>query len=243
MSERAAKVVLRSTGWLAQQPDWLKNSILECARLRIYKRGELTHYVGDEPGGLYGIVDGGFGVLVPSGGHEMLLCHVLRTGAWFGSGLLLTKGRRTLTFRAIEPSCALYVPLNDLEAIGTRHPEFYGKIGALSESLVLGDAIRVVGDLLIGSGERRLASVLARIASLGEGSASRVSVPVRLSQTEIGQMCNCSRDRVNKALQKFAKAGWVSINYKTITVNDVAALEAFATNDARKSARSAAADL
>jgi hypothetical protein len=48
---------------------------------------------------------------------------------------------------------------------------------------------------------------------------------------------------VNKALQKFAKAGWVSINYKAVTVNDVAALEEFATNEAHESARSAAADL
>ena len=50
---------------------------------------------------------------------------------------------------------------------------------------------------------------------------------IHLSQAEIGQISNTSRDRVNRTLQKFAKAGWITLDYKAIVIRDVNALEAF----------------
>ena len=183
--------------------------------------------VGDEPGGIYGIVDGGIGALVPSGGSEMVLCHVLRPGSWFGIGPILAGGRRLLTFRTVEPSRIAHVSLSDLNTIGARNPELFRSLGGLSEASFINMAIRVVGDLLIPSGERRIAAVLARIAVSAQTGSDGTLWPIRLSQSMIGQMANCSRDRVNLALRKFEKAGWISADYKSITVNDLAALEAF----------------
>jgi len=94
-------------------------------------------------------------------------------------------------------------------------------------------AIRVVGDLLIPSAERRIAAVLARIAVSGQTGTSGTLWPIRLSQTMIGQMANCSRDRVNQALRKFARAGWITAHYKSITINDLAALVAFTQGGSR----------
>lgn len=153
MGDIAAKEFLKNTGWLSGEPEWLCDALLASARVSAWKAGELIFMVGDEPGGIYGIVDGGVGTLVPSGGSEMVLCHVLRPGSWFGFGPLFVGGRRHLTFRTVEPT--------------------------------------------------------------------------RIAQSMIGQMANCSRDRVNQALRKFARAGWITADYKSITVNDLAALEAF----------------
>jgi CRP/FNR family cyclic AMP-dependent transcriptional regulator len=224
MTDTAAKDILRKTGWLAGEPDWLREALLSCARISAWKADELIYMVGDEPGGIYGIAEGGVGVLVPSGGNEMVLCHVLRPGMWFGLGPILAKGRRFLTFKTVEPSRTVHVTLADLNAIGARQPELFRRLGALSEASFHTIAIRVVGDLLISSGERRIAAVLARIAGAGPDGATW---PIRVSQSMLGQMSNCSRDRVNQALRKFAMAGWISADYRLITVNDLASLEAF----------------
>lgn len=225
--------VLRKTGWLAGEPEWLREGLLAAARFRAWKPGELIHYVGDEPGGIYGIVGGGVGILVPSGGNEMVLCHVLRPGAWFGLGPILTQGPRLLTFRSVEPGMGAYVSLADLNVIGARNPELFRRLGALSEASFHNVAIRVVGDLLISSGERRIAAVLARIAGAGQAGPQGTLWPIRLSQSLLGQMSNCSRDRVNQTLRKFTRAGWVTSDYRSVTVTDMAALEAF-TRDGPK---------
>jgi CRP/FNR family cyclic AMP-dependent transcriptional regulator len=220
LRESLAKIALQKTGWLADQPDWLRNSLLACARLRSFRRGEYAYHVDDEPGGMFGVAEGSFGVLVPSGG-ELSMCHLLRAGAWFGAGPVLTAGRRTLCFRAVEPSLALFVSLAELQAIAARHPELYRCVGALSEQAMNAIAARVVGDLLIPSGEQRIAAVLARLA--GQPPAA-----IPLSQQVIGQISNSSRDRVNRTLRRFEESGWVELRYQAVHVTDLAALEAFA---------------
>lgn len=228
MPDLAARHILRTSGWLANEPEWLADALLACARIMSWNAGKLIQMAGDEPGGIYGIVDGGVGVLVPAGGSEMLYCHVLRTGSWFSAGPILAKGPRSLLFRTVETCRTAYVTPADLHAIGARHPELYRRLGALSEDSFHNVAFRAVGDLLIPSSERRIAAVLARIAGAGQGSAEVPPAPIRLSQSIIGQMSNCSRDRVNQALGRFAKAGWITSRYRAIVVNDFAALESFA---------------
>ena len=68
----------------------------------------------------------------------------------------------------------------------------------------------MVGDLLISSGERRFAAVLARIAGAGQVEPQAPLWLIRVSLAMFGQMSNCSRDRVNQALRKFGPEGWIS---------------------------------
>ncbi|WP_395663164.1 helix-turn-helix domain-containing protein [Aestuariivirga sp.] len=55
--------------------------------------------------------------------------------------------------------------------------------------------------------------------------------PLRLAQSVLGQMSNASRVRVNRTLREFETAGWVSVQYQSIRVTDVASLEAFARRE------------
>lgn len=80
---------------------------------------------------------------------------------------------------------------------------------------------------LCTSGEHRIAAVLARLAQGGDGYKKGDPAPIRLSQAEIGQVANASRDRVSRALQKFAKAGWITLDYRAIVIRDIDALTAF----------------
>jgi CRP-like cAMP-binding protein len=224
LRESFAKTALQKAGWLADQPVWLREAILSCARLRVFRRGEYAYHLDDEPGGMFGVAEGSFGVMVPSGG-ELSICHLLRAGAWFGAGPILTAGRRTMSFRAVEPSQALFVSLAELQAIGARHPELYRRLGGLSEQAMQSVAARVVGDLLIPSGEQRIAAVLARLAR--DGTSQR-PVTIPLSQQVIGQISNSSRDRVNRTLRRFEQSGWVELGYQAVRVTDLAALEEFA---------------
>jgi CRP/FNR family transcriptional regulator, cyclic AMP receptor protein len=228
LRENSAKIALQKTGWLADQPEWLRDSLLACARLRSFQRGEYAYHVDDEPGGMFGVAEGSFGVLVPSGG-ELSMCHLLRAGAWFGAGPVLTAGRRTLCFKAVEASHTLFISLSELQAIAARQPELYRRIGALSEQAMNSIAARVVGDLLIPSGEQRIAAVLARLAGGGTGQPP-AAIP--LSQQMIGQISNASRDRVNRTLRRFEESGWVELRYQAVFVTDLAALEAFSLHGA-----------
>jgi CRP/FNR family cyclic AMP-dependent transcriptional regulator len=224
LRQRDAKSVLLGRGWLSTEPQWLRDAIMACVTLKTYRPGEYTHFAGDTSGEMFGIARGSFGVLIPTAGGELALCHVLPAGTWFGLGPILTEGPRNLTYRALEKSHVLQISHADLRAIAERHPDYYRRIGMLSEGSYHAMAIRVLGDLLIRSGARRIAAVLTRLATAPPGEDPE---PIRLSQADIGQISNASRDRVNRALKKFADAGWISLDYKAIIVRDREALETF----------------
>jgi CRP/FNR family transcriptional regulator, cyclic AMP receptor protein len=228
MNEATAKQLVGRAGWLASQPDWVRDAILSASRLQMYEAGRFIFYAGDDPGGMYGMVDGGIGVKVPSGANDMLLCHILRRGYWFGYGPALNGGERKVTFKAVEKSHVLHCPLRAILAIGAEKPEFFRALGALNDHNLMMSSVQLVGDLLIPSGDKRIAAVLARIAKPNPGDEEQGSWPIRISQAEIGQMCNASRDRVNRALGKFEAAGWLEVEFKMIVIRDLAAMERFA---------------
>lgn len=70
----------------------------------------------------------------------------------------------------------------------------------------------------------RIASVLQRASWVGD-------MPIPLSQTDLGIMANASRQQVNTAMQRFARAGWVSYTYRSVTVSNSQALRRFSEGD------------
>jgi CRP-like cAMP-binding protein len=232
MDHGLAKETLRRHGWLASEADWVTDAVLSAGMLRTYLAGEAAFRNDDEPGGIYGIAEGGFGVQLASGSGELVQCTIIRRGIWFGHGPVLTGKARVMTFRATEPSSVLYVPLRAIATISASRTEFVRRLAALSEGNYARIAMKIISDLLIPSGERRIAATLVRI-SLGEPSASggpATPLPIHASQAEIGQMANASRDSVNRALARFAEAGWVQVEFRKIRIVDIHPLEAFAKN-------------
>jgi CRP-like cAMP-binding protein len=227
MKDAEARSILATRGWLSGEPEWLRDAMVDCGTLQTYRAGEFTHFAGDATGGMFGIASGGFGVMIPVATGDLVLCHVLGKGTWFGLGPILTDRPRTLTYRAMETSHVLYVSQPDLAAIAQTQPEFYRRVAMLSEGSYYGMAVRVLGDLLVNSSERRVAAVLSRLAGAGPAVGGEERSTIRLSQADIGQISNASRDRVNRALQKFVKAGWIALDYKAVVIRDLKALEAF----------------
>ncbi|MFO1089584.1 MAG: Crp/Fnr family transcriptional regulator [Hyphomicrobiales bacterium] len=222
-----ARTLLAQRGWLSGEKPQFRDAVLATSTLRRYDAGEFAFHADDEPGGLFGLVDGSFGVLIPADGDRLALVHVLHESVWFGHGPALTGRRRTLTFRAIEASHVLYLPLPRLADLGSHLPELKSRIAALSE-MNFTIAIRTIGDLLIRSGAQRVAATLLRAAGFPDEGVGGPPWPIRLSQSEIGEMANVSRDRVNRTLADFQRRDWISQRYREIVVVDGEALRRYA---------------
>jgi CRP/FNR family transcriptional regulator, cyclic AMP receptor protein len=218
---------------LANMSEALQDEFLASGKLRRLRAGDFAYHIGDAPGGMFGIANGTIGVIVPSG-DETAMCHLLRQGAWFGAAPVLSHGPRFLSFQAVEASEALVVGLADLHVIGARFPDLYRHVGAMSERAIQALSARIIGDLLISSGQRRLAAVLVRLSGIWEGQPP---APIPLSQQAIGQMSNLSRDRVNRFLQELVGAGCIELRYGSVVVTDPTVLEEIAQHGAEAVSR------
>lgn len=224
MTEAEAKLLIQKHGWLATEPAWVRNSILSRARLRRLEAHQFTYHAEDDPGGIYGVVSGGVGVMLPSRVGEMVLCHVIRLGVWFGTGPVMTGRPRTMSFKAMEPSAVLHLSLSSIAEIKAEFPKFAQSLGALSESNYTGIAARVIIDLMMPSTERRIAATLVRMSKPEASSELLPPWPIHLTQVELGQVANASRDRVGHALRAFEARGWIEVDYRVIRVRNLEAL-------------------
>jgi CRP-like cAMP-binding protein len=125
-----------------------------------------------------------------------------------------------MTFQAVEESIAFHLPLSAITEICTTFPDFRLRLAALSERNYSTVALKVIGDLMVPSTERRIAAVLLRIAKADLTAENPQYWPIFLTQSEIGQMANASRDRVSLAIAKFEAAGWIKCGYREITLLD-----------------------
>jgi CRP-like cAMP-binding protein len=111
MKRNEARQRLASRGWFSELEPSLATAVLDAGRTVPLRRGDALFRPGDDPGGIYGVVDGG--IVLSTTGHDGLAAagHIMRRGAWFGYGSVTFRQKRTLMAEANEPSTILHVPL------------------------------------------------------------------------------------------------------------------------------------
>jgi len=230
LDRRAAETLILRDGWLAAQSQAFRTAVLRKARLIECPPGGALFHVGDDPGGIYGVVDGGIGIHVPQPGQgATLLVHIARRGVWFGHGPLVRRTRRTLEFSIIEPSWLFHAPLAAMDEIGAASPANARALYSISE-FSLDVAVAAVATLQIRSVGRRIAATLLRVAPQPD-VGGHGPLDIVITQAQIAEMANASRDLVNRTLGELAVRSWLSTSYGKVTLLDTAALGAFAADD------------
>jgi CRP-like cAMP-binding protein len=225
-SAEAEQRILRR-GWLSEQPEYIRAAVLRNAQLVRYAAGEPIFHAGDEKGGICGVISGGVGVYVPTGGADFRLVHIGRCGLWFGYGPLIRSRRRSLTFSPTEPTFLMRVPLPALQKIaGTSlaHQRAVLSVGEYG----MDAAITIIDNLSIRNHARRIAATLLRVMHDPDETGVHVVTDILLTQTQIGEMASVGRQVVNRELRRMEARGWLSVSYNRITVLSRDALAEFA---------------
>jgi CRP-like cAMP-binding protein len=231
---------LAGFGWFAELDRHLAEAVLDAGRQLALARGAPVFHPQGDPGGIFGVISGG--VVISTVGRDGLSVagHIMRRGAWFGSGAVLFRLNRTLLAEANEPSLLLHVPLAQIEGIRAAFPGAdlaFRLLAAYGETAIL----NVVADLLISGAEQRLASVLLRVAGVdqpvldpAQRDATRVDPfadpsGVPLTQAMLADLANASRQTVARFVDRATGEGWIAWTYGRVRILDRHGLSAFAS--------------
>ena len=216
-------------GWFANSDPEFRRELLALARPKFYAAGSVI-YQADEIGqDVFGISSGVVTLQSKLTHADAVLLHMLWPGEWFGTlSLLLERGRRVTALARTDVNL-LRVPGDELRALLRRRPAWFAELGR--DAIYNMDlAMQIAADLLIRDASARCAAVLLRLAGQRWASGPDANLPSEIpaSQSELAMLCNVSRNTFSRVLRGFSARGLVSLNYRSLTLDDPARLRVVA---------------
>ena len=193
--------------------------------IRRFSPNQIIFHLGD-PGGLLYIISIGKVKISHStiDGQEAVLA-ILGSGDFFGELALLDDSPRSASAEAIEDTETLTLHRDEFLDFLDSNPAF-----ARHVLNVLARRIRhlnnQISDIFFLDLPARLARTLLLLADQhGRSSSDGVTIELSLTQTDLAEMTGATRVSINKAIGRFRRAGWVSVEGREVTIIDQPALE------------------
>jgi CRP-like cAMP-binding protein len=183
----------------------------------------------DTDGDLFAVVRGHLKVSAcDRHGHEIVL-NLVQPGEVFGEIALLDAGPRSATITTLDACELLVIRRADFLLLQRRSPSI-----SMSLLTVMAKRVRQLSaraqDSAFLDVKARLAKRLVDLADqFGTPLGPRqVALKVRLSQQELGDMVQATRESVNKCLREWAKEGIIQQNGRQLVIEDRQRLGALA---------------
>ena len=213
MTREKAIEAARSSGWLSEQPAEFQEELLARCRLRSYREKEALYQVGDPCIGVFALVSGVVRIEFATGGGDYRIAAVKQPICWLGNAASLRRSGYYVTATASTPVTALHLPHNEFERL-IENPAYCRSFAVLTVDQ-FSEAVQVIGQLLVGDVESRVA---ARLALLAEHSVDKRPVVVPVTQSDLAEMCGLSRPTVQQVLSTLEKRGLIRPGYRRIEV-------------------------
>jgi CRP/FNR family cyclic AMP-dependent transcriptional regulator len=213
----ACEVVLRR-GWLRQTPTSFSRAVLDRCRLEQIEQGRQIYSVGDEPGGMFGIVAGCIGISLAPRERGPYTAYLATPGSWFGQAAAITRQPRRAGLTAIRDSYLLHLPLRAIDEIVRHDPSAWRHLASLTVEH-LDESIGAADDLMIRNHAKRLVAILLRVGNcrLSTPQDSR-PIDIDLNHDDLATIANVARTTAGAILRKLELDGLLALSYRRISI-------------------------
>lgn len=197
----------------------LDGKLLNTFKQRTFNKNDVIYRPGIEAQYAYLIVAGSIKFEFSSSSGQQFFVGMVDKDFVIGELELLSGIDYHSTATANEKTSVILIPKNTLLTLITEKPEFAMKFTKqLATNFYFFQIITAEKEA--SNLESRLANLLISIA-MRFGEKQGDSITIDVSQDEISNMLNASRQRVNMQLNEWQKAGIVQCNYGLIVITDI----------------------
>jgi CRP/FNR family cyclic AMP-dependent transcriptional regulator len=222
------RAILPTIPLLTQLGEKDEARIAACARMQRAEAGAIIVERGDPPASLFAVAAGKLKVVAPRNGGRDATLHILGPGDVFGEVALFQPGGRTARVAAIEESVLMVIDHRDFLDLLSNSAELSKRLLALLAAR-LKNTIQHFDETTSLEAPQRLARKILLLAEqLGVPEGGGIALSLKLSQTELGELVDSTRQTVNRLLRAWQEAGIVDTTGGRLVVRDMAALRAAA---------------
>lgn len=198
-----------------------REAAVEVAHLRRYGKGRVVVTQGSPTEATFGIVTGRLRVSVSRADGSEATLTILGPGELFGELGLFQDGSRAARVTALEDVCVLSVGKADLLRILERSPA-----ASLALCRVLASRMRELAlhfeEVTAMPAEHRLARKLVFLADRwGAPTIGGIGMSLKLSQQELAELADTSRQTVNQCLATWRRAGILASATRGVVIRDI----------------------
>ena len=221
--------VLAKNSWFASLPAELSESILHAGRIRHFESA-LIYAADDTADGLFALLSGQIRLMRTSATGQLSFLAIASRGAWFGLSGALDGRPHAYDAIAIGQTAVFHLSQEKLtQVIGGDIDHYAAFVRLLCHHYRV--AVEYVAALRTHPPIQVLAHELIRMAGRhGQPIEDGVRIDLRLSQEDWAAMVGVGRQTINRLLKKLEEKGIASVNYASITIHRMDALESLLAN-------------
>jgi len=187
-------------------------------KIRQIKKGQILYYDGDQPPGIYLVLDGSIKTVKRSDDGRELMTGLFRTDDYLGVSALLLEHTFTETAEALEDSAICMLQKDSVISLLNRYPDIGSQfIKILSNDIR--DKEEQLLDLAYHSVRRRVANALIRLSTHGQ------LAEFKISRDELASMAGIASETVSRTLTDFKDEGLIDKKGSMIFIQDLERLQ------------------
>ena len=203
-------------------PDDIIDKMFEHAVIRRYAANAQILRKGDPGSSMMAVLRGRVVIRAPSSDGKEVILNIINEGEIFGE-IALLDGKECTADAAAMIDCELLVVARRSFLPLLEQADFMRELlNVLCERLRR--TSEQVEDVLFLDVAARIAKTLLRFAKADDAPQPGGRVVLSMSQREIGNIVGASREKVNRRLQAWRRAGIITVDKGTISIRDAAAL-------------------
>ncbi len=222
MTEDPLERLLSHSSWMNCLTDPQANRVRQAISIVSFAAGSTVCARSTPSAHWLGVIDGMLKLENISEGGKSSSFASVPAGAWFGEGAVLKGELRPYEVVALRDSQVAFLPRDHfLRLLDESHPFALWLITQLNARL--GHYVALVQNFRLGDTTAQVAYSLSGLFNPALFPSTERCVTI--SQEELGRLAGVSRQVVNRALQELQERGAVRVNYGSIEVLDLQALQ------------------
>lgn len=208
--------MLSDVSLFAELPESDIEALSKLATIKTYPKNTIIISEGDYSDSLYGVLSGKVKVYLSDDEGKEIIINMLGTGDYFGELALIDEEPRSASVMTTEESKLAVLSKSAFESVMESHPQI-----ALR---VISGLVKRLRNLTENVKSLALMDVYGRVArtllDLSEDQDGKKVITQKLTQRDIASMVGASREMVSRILKDLTIGGYITIQNKTITINE-----------------------
>jgi CRP-like cAMP-binding protein len=222
------RAVLATIPLLTKLGDRDELRIAACARMQRVEAGVIIVERGDPPAALFAVATGKLKVVAPRNGGRDATLHILGPGDVFGEVALFQPGGRTARVAAIEESVLMVIDHRDFLDLLAHSTELSRRMLSLLAERLKNTIQHFDATTSLEAPQRLARKILLLAEHFGVPEGRGIALTLKLSQSELGDLVDSTRQTVNRLFRAWQDAGILDSCGGRLVVIDMNALRAVA---------------